>query len=71
MFSLTVIGALFPMGVRSCGTFNCYLDVIGVPLGGQRNQQQFTELLTQKTTLDRIFTSLVTTILSSSFDALN
>ena len=69
--SLTVIQSLLPMVLTSYGPFNRFPDVIGVPLGGQRNQQQATNLFTQNPTLDRIFTNLVTTLLSSSFDAVN
>ena len=43
-----------------------YLDVIGFPLGWQRNQKQATDFFVQNPTLelDRIFTNLVTTFLS-------
>ena len=51
--------------------YNRYLEIIGVPLGRQRNQLQATYLFVQKTTLDIIFTNLVTMILSLSFDAVN
>ena len=71
MVCLTIIQALFPTGVTSYGPFNRYLDVIGVPLSRQRNQRQDTNLFTRKQTLDRIFTNLVMTLLSSSFDAVN
>ena len=71
MVCLTIIQALFPTGVMSYGPFNRYLDVIGVPLSRQRNQRQDTNLFTRKQTLDRIFTNLVMTLLSSSFDAVN
>ena len=69
--SLTVIRALFPTGVMSYFPFNGYPDVIGFPLRGKINQQQATHLFTQNPTLDRIFTNLVTTFLSSIFDAVN
>ena len=52
-------------------TFKRYSDVIGVPLGRQRNQLQATPFFTQNPTQDRIFTNLLTTFLSSSFDAVN
>ena len=71
MVSLTVIQVLFPTGVTSYGQFNSYLNAIGVPLGGQRNQRQATHLFARKPTIDRIFTNLVTTFLSSIFVAVN
>ena len=36
--SLTITRSLFYTGITSYGPYNCYLEVIGVPLGGQRNQ---------------------------------